>query len=79
MEQWRQQRCKIRRRPPPRRGHNPPEDAHQSSAFAFKAHWGKINFFDPEFVRRHHGFDALRPLISPMFMNDYLDERIGPV
>ena len=45
----------------------------------FKAHWGKINFIDPEFVRRNHQFDAFRPLISPMFMNDYLAERIGPV
>jgi FAD/FMN-containing dehydrogenase len=42
----------------------------------FKAHWGKINFIDPEFVRRNHGFDAFRPLISPMFVNDYLAERI---
>jgi hypothetical protein len=30
-------------------------------------------------VHRNHGFDAFRPLISPMFMNDYLAERIGPV
>jgi FAD/FMN-containing dehydrogenase len=45
----------------------------------FKAHWGKINFIDPAFVRRSHRFDAFGPLISPMFMNDYLAERIGPV
>jgi FAD/FMN-containing dehydrogenase len=45
----------------------------------FKAHWGKVNFIDPEFVRRNHGFDQFRPLISPMFINDYLAERIGPV
>jgi hypothetical protein len=44
----------------------------------FKAHWGKINFIDPGFVRRNHGFEAFRPLISPVFMNDYLAERIGP-
>ena len=43
----------------------------------FKAHWGKVNFIDPEFVRRNHDFDAFRPHISPMFMNDYLVERIG--
>jgi hypothetical protein len=43
----------------------------------FKAHWGKINFIDPEFVRRNHDFDAFRPLISPIFVNDYLAERIG--
>jgi FAD/FMN-containing dehydrogenase len=43
----------------------------------FKAHWGKVNFIDPDFVRRNHGFDAFRPLIAPIFMNDYLKERIG--
>ncbi len=45
----------------------------------FKAHWGKINFIDPEFVAANHGIDAFRPLIQPMFMNDYLAERIGAV
>lgn len=45
----------------------------------FKAHWGKINFIDPDFVERNHDFGAFRPLISPMFMNDYLEERIGRV
>jgi hypothetical protein len=51
----------------------------EAASVPFKAHWGKINFIDPEFMRRNHGFDAFRPLISPMFMNDYLTERIGPV
>lgn len=45
----------------------------------FKAHWGKVNFIDPDFVRRSHRFDAFRELITPMFMNDYLADRIGPV
>ena len=45
----------------------------------FKAHWGKINFIEPEFALRNHGFDAFRPLISPMFLNDYLANRLGPV
>lgn len=49
----------------------------QAAGIPFKAHWGKINFIDPEFVERHHALDDFRPLISPMFMNDYLDERIG--
>jgi FAD/FMN-containing dehydrogenase len=49
----------------------------ENAGVPFKAHWGKVNFIDPEFVRRNHGFDAFRPLISPMFMNDYLTERIG--
>ena len=51
----------------------------RSVGVPFKAHWGKVNFIDPEFVRRNHDFDAFRPLISPMFMNDYLAERLGPV
>ena len=49
----------------------------QAAGVPFKAHWGKINFIDPEFVRRNHDLDAFRPLISPMFVNDYLAERIG--
>jgi FAD/FMN-containing dehydrogenase len=44
----------------------------------FKAHWGKINFIDPEFVRRNHDFARFEPLISPIFLNDYLTERLGP-
>jgi FAD/FMN-containing dehydrogenase len=51
----------------------------EAAGVPFKAHWGKINFIDPEFVRNNHEFDAFRPLISAMFMNDYLAERIGPV
>jgi hypothetical protein len=49
----------------------------QTAGVPFKAHWGKVNFIDPEFVRRKHDFDAFQPLVSPMFMNDYLKERIG--
>jgi D-arabinono-1,4-lactone oxidase/FAD binding domain len=51
----------------------------EAEGIPFKAHWGKINFMDPEFVRRNHAFDAFEPMISPMFMNAYLTERIGPV
>jgi D-arabinono-1,4-lactone oxidase/FAD binding domain len=49
----------------------------ETEGIPFKAHWGKINFIDPEFVRRSHGFDAFQHLISPMFVNDYLARRIG--
>jgi FAD/FMN-containing dehydrogenase len=45
----------------------------------FKAHWGKVNFIDPEFVRQNHDWDRFRPLISPIFLNDYLEERLGPL
>lgn len=50
-----------------------------AAGIPFKAHWGKINFIDPEFTRRNHGFDAFRPLVSELFVNDHLAERIGPV
>ena len=51
----------------------------EAAGIPFKAHWGKINFINPEFVQRHHEFDAFRPLISPMFLNPYLEQRLGPL
>jgi hypothetical protein len=45
----------------------------------FKAHWGKVNFIDPEFVQQNHDWDRFQPLISPVFANDYLEERLGPL
>jgi FAD binding domain/D-arabinono-1,4-lactone oxidase len=50
----------------------------ETAGVPFKAHWGKINFIDHEFARRSHNLDAFRPLGSPIFMNEYLAERIGP-
>jgi FAD/FMN-containing dehydrogenase len=50
-----------------------------TSGIPFKAHWGKVNFIDPDFARRNHALDAFRPLIAPIFMNEYLAERIGPL
>ncbi|MGN6253498.1 MAG: D-arabinono-1,4-lactone oxidase [Solirubrobacterales bacterium] len=51
----------------------------ESTRIPFKAHWGKINFIDPAFVHRNLEFDAFRPLISPIFVNGYIEERIGPL
>jgi hypothetical protein len=51
----------------------------EAAGVPFKAHWGKINFIDPAFVQRNHDFDAFRPLVSPIFMNRYLEERLGPI
>ena len=51
----------------------------QREGIDFKAHWGKVNFIDPEFVRRSHDFDRFRPLVNPIFANDYLEERLGPL
>jgi FAD/FMN-containing dehydrogenase len=51
----------------------------QREGIRFKAHWGKVNFIDPEFVRENHDFDRFKPLIAPIFMNEYLEERLGPL
>lgn len=49
-----------------------------SAGIDFKAHWGKVNFIDPAYVARNHEIGAFRPLVSPMFVNRYLAERLGP-
>jgi FAD/FMN-containing dehydrogenase len=49
----------------------------QREGIRFKAHWGKVNFIDPGFVRENHDFERFKPLIAPIFMNDYLEERLG--
>jgi hypothetical protein len=46
------------------------------SGFQFKAHWGKINFMDPGFVRNHYQMDRFKPFIRPLFLNRYLSERL---
>jgi FAD/FMN-containing dehydrogenase len=45
----------------------------------FKAHWGKVNFIGPEFVGQNHDWNRFQPLINPIFANDYLEERLGPL
>jgi hypothetical protein len=35
-----------------------------------------INFIDAEFARRNHDVDGFLPLVSPMFMKKYLEERL---
>jgi hypothetical protein len=44
----------------------------------FKAHWGKINFMDYDFVRSHYDLAAFQPFIRKQFLNPYLVERILP-
>ncbi len=43
----------------------------------FKAHWGKINFIDPEFAAANHRLGEFMEQVSPMFLNEYLEERLG--
>lgn len=49
----------------------------RAAGVPFKAHWGKVNFIDPGFVRENHDFESFRPLVSPIFLNGYLAERLG--
>ena len=44
----------------------------------FKAHWGKINFMDYEFVRTHFELDQFKPFINPLLLNPYIAARILP-
>ena len=44
----------------------------------FKAHWGKINFMDYNFVHEHYEIDQFKPFIRPIFLNQYLTDRIIP-
>ena len=44
----------------------------------FKAHWGKINFMDYQFVCDHYRFDQFKPFICSMFLNKYLIDRFNP-
>ena len=46
------------------------------SGIPFKAHWGKINFMDPAFVRQNFAFERFEPFIRPLFLNPYLRERL---
>ena len=46
------------------------------SGIPFKAHWGKINFMDPAFVRQNFEFASFEPFIRPLFLNPYLTERL---
>ena len=48
------------------------------SAIPFKAHWGKINFMDNDFVQAHYEYDRFKPFIRPVFLNGYLAERLNP-
>jgi len=48
----------------------------QQCGIPFKAHWGKINFMDAEFVRRNYQFEAFKPFVRAEFLNPYLRERL---
>lgn len=42
----------------------------------FKAHWGKINFMDYNFVKSHYRIDQFAQHIRPAFLNRYLKMRL---
>ena len=44
----------------------------------FKAHWGKLNFMDYDFVRSHYQLDRFTPFVQPSLLNPYLAARLLP-
>ncbi len=50
----------------------------QAAGIPFKAHWGKLNFMDAQFVNDHYRFDQFKPFICPLFLNPYLTDRFNP-
>jgi hypothetical protein len=50
--------------------------AFEAAGLTFKAHWGKINFLDAQFVGQHYELRAFKPYIQPMFLNDSLRARL---
>lgn len=54
-------------------------DHFTNAGLPFKAHWGKINFMDPAFVKSHFELEAFQPYIRPLFINRYLAERLNPI
>jgi hypothetical protein len=44
----------------------------------FKAHWGKINFIDYDFVRSRYEIDRFKPFMRSLFLNTYLTVRLNP-
>jgi hypothetical protein len=49
----------------------------QGAGIRFRAHWGKINFMDPEFVRANFRFAEFEPHVQSRLVNPYLRERLG--
>ena len=48
----------------------------EAAGVPFKAHWGKINFIDPEFVRRNHRLRRV-PAADRPDVHERLPERSG--
>jgi hypothetical protein len=49
----------------------------RAAGIRFRAHWGKINFMDPEFVRTSFRLSEFEPYVQPRLVNPYLRERLG--
>jgi len=54
-------------------------DALKSAGIKFKAHWGKVNFFDHEFVAKNYNLNEFQHSISTPFLSDYLRPLLLPV
>ncbi len=44
----------------------------------FRAHWGKVNFMDYNYVRDQCKLDQFQKFIRPEFLNSYLAKRLTP-
>lgn len=51
-------------------------DALIAAGIPFKAHWGKINFLDAQFVGERYGLSAFRPHIDPLFLSPSMQRRL---
>lgn len=51
-------------------------DALKKANIQFKAHWGKINFMDHQFVKGNFKLDSFLQLVNPIFVNEHLSKRL---
>ena len=50
--------------------------AFEAAGIPFKAHWGKLNSLDPDYVSKNYDAASFMPLVAPMFLNPYLQARL---
>ena len=51
-------------------------NALEAAGIPFKAHWGKINFLTPEKVARDYQLAEFLPHVQPLFLNQYVKDRL---
>ncbi len=48
----------------------------EAANIPFKAHWGKLNSLDADYVSKYYDAASFMPMVTPMFMNPYLQARL---